>query len=160
MAQILFSVPEYYQHFWTETQQERLAGKVRLSMFLIAGVCGGLPTLAWALHVFYHHHKSGGRISASIIMLLSCDLLVLLLVPYIVTNVWQDGFWDDMTCRTLSSLWAGAETYGLHLQQVVGLEGALSLRYPVTCDHPFFRSCSIMFSIIALVCFSLLEIIQ
>ncbi|KAI4890622.1 hypothetical protein NFI96_004451 [Prochilodus magdalenae] len=155
MAQILFSVPEYYQHFWVDIQQERLAGKVRLSMFLIAGACGGLPTLAWALRVFYRHYKSGRQISASIIMLLCCDLLVLLLVPYIVTNVWQDGFcWYNMTCRTLSSLWAGSATYGLHLQQLVGLEGVLSLRYPVACDY---RSCSIMFSIIALVCFSLCE---
>ncbi|XP_036439403.1 uncharacterized protein LOC118816903 [Colossoma macropomum] len=157
MAHILFSV-SFNQDPWPDVQQERLPGKIRLSIFLIAGVCGSLPVLAWALHVFYRHYNSAGRISAFVVMLLLCDLLVLFLTPYVVTNLLQaESCWDNMTCKMLSSLWAGSETYGLHLQQVVGLEGALALRNPIAWNYSFFHSCSIILSIVALLCFSLCE---
>ncbi|KAL7855735.1 hypothetical protein AOLI_G00193390 [Acnodon oligacanthus] len=156
MAHILFSEP-FYQDVWV-IQQERQPGKIRLSIFLIAGVCGSLPALTWALHIFYRHHNRAGRTSAFIVMLLLCDLVVLSLRPYVVSNLLQaENCWDNMTCRMLSSLWAGSETCGLHLQQVVGLEGAISLRNPIAWNFTFFHSCSIIFSIVALLCFSLCE---
>ncbi|KAI4879402.1 hypothetical protein NFI96_004158, partial [Prochilodus magdalenae] len=75
MAHVLFSSSGYLEGLG----EERLAGKIRLSIFLIAGLCGGLPALVWALRVLYGHYKSGGRISALVIMLLLSDLLELLL---------------------------------------------------------------------------------
>lgn len=78
--------------------EERLAGKIRLAIFLIAGECGGLPALVWALRVLYRHYKSGGRISGLVIMLLLSDQLELLLNPYIVTKLLQnEKRWETST---------------------------------------------------------------
>ncbi|KAL6466700.1 hypothetical protein MHYP_G00245040 [Metynnis hypsauchen] len=147
MAHILFSHYVYPQY---DMPQERHDGRIRLSIFLIAGECVGLPALVWALHVLYGHHKSGGRISALVIMLLLCDLLELLLNPYIVTKLLQDDHcWKtSSTCRTFTSLWSGSMICGLHLQQVVALENTLSLRHPHCSAQAFFNSCSIITSII------------
>ncbi|KAI4888764.1 hypothetical protein NFI96_009589, partial [Prochilodus magdalenae] len=75
-------------------------------IFLIAGLCGGLPALVWGLRVLYGHYKSGGRISALVIMLLLSDLLELLLSPYVVTVLLQDDdCWEtSWTCRVLTSV--------------------------------------------------------
>ncbi|KAL7841564.1 hypothetical protein SRHO_G00252550 [Serrasalmus rhombeus] len=101
MAHILF-----FRYPLYDTPQERQAGKIRLSVFLIAGECVGLPALVWALRVLYGHHKSGGRISVLVIVLLLCDLLELLLNPYIVTKLLQDDYcWEtSSTCWILTSL--------------------------------------------------------
>ncbi|KAI4886878.1 hypothetical protein NFI96_009686 [Prochilodus magdalenae] len=44
MAQILFSVPEYYQHFWAEIQQECLAGKAIRRSLLIQNAAARLQS--------------------------------------------------------------------------------------------------------------------
>ncbi|KAI4890624.1 hypothetical protein NFI96_004453 [Prochilodus magdalenae] len=147
MAGILFPHRSYP---WDDMAQERLAGKIRLSIFLIAGLCGGLSALVWALRVLCGHYKSGGRISTFIIMLLLSDLLELLLSPYVVTKLLQDDYcWDwNWTCRLLTSVWSALLIYGLHLQQVVALEAALSFRHPPCSAHVFFPDCSVIISIV------------
>ena len=159
MAEFLFSRHPYN---WDGTAQELPAGKIRLSIFLIAGLCGGLPALVWALRVLYGHYKSGGRISALVIMLLLSDLLELLLSPYVVTKLLQDDYcWDSSwTCRLLTSVWSASVIYGLHLQQVVVLEGALSFRHPPCSAHAFFPSCSVITSIIVFISFFLCEVFR
>ncbi|KAL6466690.1 hypothetical protein MHYP_G00244940 [Metynnis hypsauchen] len=154
MAHVLISRYAYPQY---DMPQECQAGKIRLSIFLITAECVGLPALVWALRVLYGHHKSGGRVSALVIMLLLCDLLELLLNPYIVTKLLQDDYcWEtSSTWRTFTSLWSVSMICGLHLQQVVVLEGAISLRHPHCSDQAFFNSCSIITSIIVLICFFL-----
>ncbi|KAL6466723.1 hypothetical protein MHYP_G00245270 [Metynnis hypsauchen] len=98
MAHILFS---RYAFPWYHLQpQYDLTAKIRLSIFLIAGECAGLPALVWALRVLYGHHKSGGRISVLVIVLLLCDLLELLLNPYIVTKLLQ----NDHCCKRHTEL--------------------------------------------------------
>ena len=79
--------------------------------------------------------------------------------PYIVTKLLQDDYcWEtSTTCRTFTSLWSGSVICGLHLQQVVALEGALSLRHPHCSAQAFFNSCSIITSITAFICFFLCE---
>ncbi|KAI4898405.1 hypothetical protein NFI96_009822, partial [Prochilodus magdalenae] len=136
---------------------ERIGGEIRLSIFLIAGLCAGLPALVWALRVLYGHYKSGGRISALVIMLLLSDLLELLLSPYVVTKLLQDDdCWDSSwTCRLLTSVWSASVIYGLHLQQVVALEAALSSRHPPCSAHVIFPSCFGTVSIIAFIIFFL-----
>ncbi|KAI4899866.1 hypothetical protein NFI96_000763, partial [Prochilodus magdalenae] len=155
MAEFLFS------YYWDGTTQE-LAGKVRLSIFLIAGLCAGLPALVWALRVLYGHYKSGGRISALVIVLLLSDLLELLLSPYVMRVLWQEeGCWESSrTCWTITSFWSASVIYGLHLQQVVVLEGALSLRHPPCSAHVFFPSCSTITSILVFISFFLCEIFE
>ncbi|KAI4881575.1 hypothetical protein NFI96_009994 [Prochilodus magdalenae] len=157
MAHVLFSSSSY---LYSNTQQEHPAGKIRLSLFLIAGLCGGLPALVWGLRVLYDHYKSGGRISALVIMLLLSDLLELYLTPYVVTKLLQnDDCWDSSwTCRLLTSLWSASVIYGLHLRQVVALEAALSFKHPPCSAHVFFPSCSFTTSIIAFFSFFLCEV--
>ncbi|KAI4890623.1 hypothetical protein NFI96_004452 [Prochilodus magdalenae] len=159
MAEFLFSRHPYN---WDGTAQEHPAGKIRLSIFLIAGLCGGLPALVWALRVLYSHCMNGGRISALVIMLLLSDLLELLLSPYIVTKLLQDDdCWDSSwTCRLLTSVWSASMIYGLHLQQFVALESVLSLRHPRCSAHVFFPSCSIITSIILFISFFLCEVFK
>ncbi|KAI4892269.1 hypothetical protein NFI96_008855 [Prochilodus magdalenae] len=156
MAHVLFSnsTDSVYN-----AQEERSSGNIRLSIFLLAGLCAGLPALVWALRVLYGHYKSGGRISALVIMLLLSDLLELLLSPYVVTKLLQDDdCWDSSwTCRLLTSVWSASVIYGLHLQQVVALEAALSFRHPPCSAHVIFPSCFGTVSIIAFISFFLCE---
>ncbi|KAI4881573.1 hypothetical protein NFI96_009995 [Prochilodus magdalenae] len=100
-----------YGYPFYNTQQEHPAGKIRLSIFLITGLCWGLPALVWALRVLYGHYKSGGRISALVVILLLSDLLELLLSPYVVTKLLQEDYcWDSSwTCHVLSSVWYNSE---------------------------------------------------
>ncbi|KAI4891355.1 hypothetical protein NFI96_007315 [Prochilodus magdalenae] len=156
MAHILFSNSSY---LYSNTQEEHSAGKIRLSIFLTAGLCGGLPALVWGLRVLYDHYKSGGRISALVIRLLLCDLLELLLSPYVVAKLLQNDYcWDSSwTCRLLTSLWSTLMIYGFHVQQVVALEAAFSFRHPPCSAHAVFPSCSIIISIIVFIYFLLCE---
>ncbi|KAI4890625.1 hypothetical protein NFI96_021919 [Prochilodus magdalenae] len=159
MAEFLFS-PRSHQ--WDDKPQVQLPGKNRLSNFLLAGLFVGLPALVWALRVLYGHYKSGGRISALVIMLLLCDLLELLLSPYVATKLLQEDYcWDSSwTCRLLTSLWSALVFYGLHLQQVVVLKATLSLRHPPCSAHVFFPDCSIITSIILFISFFLCEFFE
>ncbi|KAI4900753.1 hypothetical protein NFI96_009584 [Prochilodus magdalenae] len=137
-------------------------GKIRLSIFLIARLCGGLAALVWALRVLYGHCMNGGRISALVIMLLLSDLLELVLSPYLVTKLLLDEpCWDSSwTCRIVTSLWSASLFYGLHLQQVVVLEAALSSRHPRCTAHAFFPACSVITSIIVFISFVLCEVFR
>ncbi|KAI4897787.1 hypothetical protein NFI96_004538 [Prochilodus magdalenae] len=157
MAHVLFS---QVSHPHCHSRDDRLAGRIRLSVFLIAGECVGAPVLAWALRVLYGHYKSGGRISALVIILLLSDLLVLLLSPYVVTVLSQDDecWGTSRICWIASSLWSASMIYGFLLQQAVALEGALSFRHPPCSAHAFFPSCTIITSIIGFTCFFLCEL--
>ncbi|KAI4887624.1 hypothetical protein NFI96_008238 [Prochilodus magdalenae] len=156
MAYFLFSGFTTFLH----SPDGHLANEIRLSIFLIAGNCVGLPALAWALRALHRHRKNGGRISVLVIMLLLSDLLELLLRPYVVTKLLQkENCREAKTpCWVFISMWSGSMIYGLHLQQVVALEGALSLRHPHCSAHAFFPSCSIITSIAAFFCFFLFEL--
>ncbi|KAL6466681.1 hypothetical protein MHYP_G00244850 [Metynnis hypsauchen] len=83
---------------YKDAEAGRLLGEIRVFFFFIAGECVGLPALVWALRVLYGHHKSGGRTSVFIIMLLLNDLLGLLLGLYIAVTLLTEGFsWSPQT---------------------------------------------------------------
>ncbi|KAI4897769.1 hypothetical protein NFI96_009388, partial [Prochilodus magdalenae] len=159
MVESSWDIPHLPSYPWYDTGEERLAGEIRLSIFLIAGLCAGLPALVWALRVLYGHYKSGGRISALVIMLLLSDLLELLLSPYVVTKLLQDDdCWDSsVMCHGLTSIWSGSVIYGVHLQQVVALEAVLSFRHPACSAHAFYPDCSMIISGTACIFFFLCE---
>ncbi|KAG9260055.1 hypothetical protein AMEX_G27717 [Astyanax mexicanus] len=156
MAHVLF-FPYRSRYHWIS--KDPVPWKIALSIFLIVEVFVGLQALVWVLHVLYRRYKSGGRVSSFMIMLLFCDLLALLLNPYIVTKLYQDeNCWEESTaCRILSSLWSGSLFCALHLQPVVALEGALSVRHSSCSAHFFFPSCSIVISIIGFAFFFFCE---
>ncbi|KAK1792676.1 hypothetical protein P4O66_012611 [Electrophorus voltai] len=161
MAHVLFSnLPAYYRFSGPDIDQARVAGKKTLSIVFITGSCASVIALLWAGHVLWRHLKSGGQISALIIMLLLNDLLELLLNIYVVTKLLQDEncWYKSMTCKILSSSWSGSRIFGLHLHPVVALESVLYLRHPPCSTHVFFPSCSITVSIIAFFCFVLCEV--
>ncbi|KAI4890621.1 hypothetical protein NFI96_004450, partial [Prochilodus magdalenae] len=152
MAHILFSQsPNIYY------PDDHKASLLRLSIFIIAGGCGGVPALVWTLRVIWRKYE--GRISAVVIMLLLSDLLELLLSPYVVTKLLQnDHCWETSTmCRFLTSLWSALLFNGLYLQQVMVLEGALTLRHPTCSAHAFSPFCSIIISIFMFLYFLLLH---
>ncbi|MCI4394889.1 hypothetical protein PGIGA_G00174050, partial [Pangasianodon gigas] len=73
-----YHCPYYRLWFlWYYPRQNANTKIIRLSIFLITGVCVGFPALLWAVSVLYRHHKSGGRISTIAIFLLLSDLLEL-----------------------------------------------------------------------------------
>ncbi|KAI4881578.1 hypothetical protein NFI96_033257, partial [Prochilodus magdalenae] len=156
MAHYLFSsMPRYCAYPECST----LDSKIRLSIFLIVGECGGLPALAWALRVLYAQHRSGGRISAFVVILLLNDMLELLLGPYIVAKLAEgDECWDtSRACQVVSSLWGMSRTCGFLLQQVVVLESTLSQRHPLCCAQVFFPSCFVLVYLFVCLCVFLCE---
>lgn len=134
------SHPPYYFH------------AVRLSIFLITAVCLGLPCLIWAFYFVHLQRKTRGRISAFVILLLLSDLLQLLLYPFIVSAL--------LSFHGFNMIFIMAVTFCLkicsvHLQQLVALEGVLTLKYPQISAHIFSSPCYIIISIIILL-FSLM----
>ncbi|GAA6088960.1 uncharacterized protein LOC108261589 [Tachysurus ichikawai] len=88
---------------------------IRLSIFLIAGVC---PAFTWALSVLYRHYKSGGRTSVFAFFLLLSDLLELILTPFLVTHIFK----EDFNPSGIFGLLFGARLLGHLLHQTVALE--------------------------------------
>ncbi|GAA6111145.1 uncharacterized protein LOC108261589 [Tachysurus ichikawai] len=91
---------------------------IRLSIFLIAGVCAGFPALIWAFSVLYRHYKSGGRTSVFAVFLLLSDLLELILTPFLITYIFKEDF---NPCGIFGLLF-GARLLGHLLHQTVALE--------------------------------------
>ncbi|XP_067303485.1 uncharacterized protein [Pseudorasbora parva] len=122
--------------------------EIRLSIFLITALCVGVPCLIWAFYFVHRQRKTRGRISAFIILLLLCDLLQLLMYPYIVTIFLSFiSFFDVITFLGLYCL----KVCGLYLQQLVALEGVLTLKYLLISARIFSAPCYIIISIIILI---------
>ncbi|KAL7841519.1 hypothetical protein SRHO_G00252100 [Serrasalmus rhombeus] len=114
------------EHLFTREEHVNL---IRTSIFHITAVCGGLPAVVWALHVLYHHHKSGGRISAISIFLILSDLLELI-VNSVIEVVFMLGRHYIINCDLAFDLMSGIRFCGYHLHQMLALENILYLRYP------------------------------
>lgn len=128
---------------------------IRLSIFFIAAVCVGLPCLIWAFYLVHLQRKTRGRISAFIILLLLSDLLQLLLYPYIVSKLFSFTFFSGLDTVIMGAGYVYLKICSLHLQQLVVLEGVLTLKYPLISAHIFSSPCYTIISIIVLL-FSLM----
>ncbi|KAF4071464.1 hypothetical protein AMELA_G00273550 [Ameiurus melas] len=99
---------------------------IRLSIFLIAGVCVGFPTLLWVLNFLYRQCKKGCKISAFTIFLLLSDLLELLLNPVLLAFMIKGHFTPCLILRLLF----GARLCGYQFHQLLVVESILTLKYP------------------------------
>lgn len=118
---------------------------IRLTIFLVAGVAVGSPAQVWALRVLYHHFKSRGRISIISVFLLLSDLLEMILIPFLLTCMFQE---DHKRCDYIFTLLFEARLCGHLLHQTVALE-SVSQRYP-SLANTFSLSCSLPLSIVVL----------
>ena len=110
----------------------------REAIFLIFGLCAGIPALAWALRVLLLHVRGGGRVSIFIIFLLLSGAVEFFLIPFIVTLQIRYEF-----PRFAILAFTGTRLCGLCFHQLVALESILSLRHP----HCFTRLSSPLYSI-------------
>ncbi|XP_059381709.1 uncharacterized protein LOC132116864 [Carassius carassius] len=128
-----------------ETQCD--SSDIRMSIFLIASVCVGLPALVWAFPLLHLHRKIRGRISVFILLLLLNDLIQLPLYLYIMTNILTEyRYYID----ALFQFWFGLHWCGFHLHQLVALEGILTLKYPLWSARIFSLPSYILISILVL----------
>lgn len=113
---------------------------IRLLIFFIGAVCVGVPCLIWAFYCVHLQRKTRGQISAFIILLLIIDLLQLpIYISFFISHFFYTviGYCFLKLC-------------GLHLHQLVALEGVLTLKYPVVSAYIFSKPCYIIISIIIL----------
>lgn len=122
--------------------------EILLSIFGIVAVCVGLPCLIWAFYSVHLQRKASGRISAFIILLLLNDLLQLLLYPYIVSQLLS--FVHSFHPHLITIVSACVKITGLHMQALVALEAALTVKYPRISARMCSWPCYIMISIIIL----------
>ncbi len=147
--------------FEWKLEADRLEIKVRLSIFIITAACAGLPALVWSVRDLIHHRKNGHRISVFIILLLLTDFLELFLSPYILLKHLLDEIpsYKDWTCWVLWSLWWSLRVCGLLLNQLVALEGILSVKYPLFTGSVFSLPCFRIFYILAFLCIIIGQIV-
>ncbi|XP_062372019.1 C-type mannose receptor 2-like [Sardina pilchardus] len=62
--------------------------EIRLSLFLSAGLCAGLPTVIWALYSLRRHQDAGGHVSAFAITLIFSNMMELFSSPFLVAREW------------------------------------------------------------------------
>ncbi|XP_031440992.1 uncharacterized protein LOC116224664 [Clupea harengus] len=114
---------------------------IRHSIFLITGMCVGVPLVVWALGVLRQHQHNGGRVSVFITVLLLTDLLEMFLSPAMVVYL----LLPDATCSgSVFLLFFGVKYCGLHLHQMVALEGVIARTYLPFTSLLFWRSFSIL----------------
>ena len=112
----------------------------REAIFLIFGLCAGIPALAWALCVLLLHVRVGGRVSIFIIFLLLIGAVEFFLISFILTLELHNEY--DFP-RFAIVAFIGTGLFGLCFHQLVALESILSLRHP----HCFTRLSSPLYSI-------------
>ncbi|XP_028841759.1 uncharacterized protein LOC114793792 [Denticeps clupeoides] len=113
----------------------------RSTIFLITGLCVGLPLLVWVLRSLYLHVRQGGRVSVFIISLVLTDLLDLVLSPVLIA-----AFWAPFTHLTdvVYLLLVCSKVCGLHFHLLVTLEATISEAHPLWVSHVAFLLCSVM----------------
>ncbi|XDV36652.1 hypothetical protein PO909_006393 [Leuciscus waleckii] len=138
----------------------RLQINVRWSIFIIIGVCAGLPALVWSASDLIHHRKNGHRISAFIILLLLTDCVEIFLSPVILLKLflYELDWNEDWTFHVSVSLWSSSRLCGLLLNQLVALEGILSVKYPLHTVSGFSSPCPITCYILVFLCIIIGEI--
>ncbi len=157
-----YSVPDnitdkiyYFHQYMNETQfypHHSSGSYIRLCIFLITSVCVGLPALVWAFRLLHLHRKNRGQISAFIVLLLLSDLIELLLdVSTVTVQFIEDTYWHLFIDIFSLSSWPVLSLCGFHLHQLVALEGALRLKYPLFSAHVFACPCYTIISILVIV---------
>ncbi len=133
---------------------DRLEMKVRYSIFVITGVCAGLPALVWSVRELIHHRKNGHRVSVFIILLLLTDIVEILLSPYIlIKHLLDENTWNaEWIIWFFVSLWSSSRGCGILLHQLVALEGIISVKYPLHTATVFSSPCFIVFYILVFLC--------
>ncbi|XDV36648.1 hypothetical protein PO909_006389 [Leuciscus waleckii] len=128
--------------------------KDRYSIFIIICVCAGLPALVWSARDLIHHRKNGHRISAFIILLLLTDCVEIFLSPVILLKLFLNELHliGHGTFRVFVSLWFSSRHCGLVLNQLVALEGILSVKYPLHTASVFSSPFLISFYILVFLC--------
>ncbi|KAG5261191.1 hypothetical protein AALO_G00301070 [Alosa alosa] len=114
---------------------------IRHSIFLITGMCVGLPLVGWALAVLRRHKHNRGRGSALVIALLLTDLLEMVLSPAMVAYLLAPGVTRS---GSIFLLFFGVKYCGLHLHQMVALEGIMARTYLPVTSLRFWRPLSIL----------------
>ncbi len=143
---------ESYPFKW-KLRADLLEMKVRWSIFIITSVCAGLPALVWSVRDLIHHRKNGHRISVFIILLFLTDFVELFLSPYILLKyLLNEVSYKDWTNRVFWSLWWSLRDCGLLLNQLVALEGILSVKFPLYSACVFSSPCFIIFYILVFLC--------
>ena len=98
----------------------------RVAIFLIFGLCAGIPALAWALRVLLLHMRGGGRVSIFIIFLLLSGAVEFFLIPFMFPLKVNEGHFPIL----LLVAFTGTRLCGMCFHQLVALESILSLRHP------------------------------
>ncbi|XP_062372004.1 uncharacterized protein LOC134059575 [Sardina pilchardus] len=119
--------------------------QIRQSIFLITGLCVGLPLVGWALAVLRRHRRNGGRGSALVIALLLTDLLEMVLSPAMVAYLLVPGVTRS---GSVYLLFFCVKYCGLHLHQMVALEGVMTRTYLPVTSLRFWRPFSILFCLL------------
>lgn len=112
---------------------------IRHSIFLITGMCVGLPLVVWVLCVQRHHKLSGRRTSVFVTTLLLTDLVEMVLSPVILLSQAVRGN------GPISLLFFGVRYCGLHFHQMVALEGVMARTYLPISFLCLWRLLSILF---------------
>lgn len=123
-------------------------GHIRTVIFLIAGLCAGLPALVWAVRSLHQLQPGNGRVSIFIVSLIFSDALELLLIPFLVAGVLE---WVRVPALLLYAFLA-ARLCGFYFHQLVALGGLLSLRYPLCASLFSSRLISSIISIVLWTC--------
>jgi len=131
-------------------EADLLEMRVRLSIFTIISVCAGLPALVWSVSDLIHHRKNGHRISVFIILLLLTDFVEIFLSPYIMIKLFlgEVSWYRNWICWVFLS----SRECGILLNQLVALEGILSVKYPLYSASVFSSPCFTIFYILVFLC--------
>lgn len=141
-----------YEHSYSADETHPLY-KIRHSIFCITAVCVGLPCLIWAFYSVHLQRKAIGRISAFIILLLLNHLLQLLLYSCLVSYLLSSGF--NYHPGIILLLIVCLKIAGLHLQPLVALEAALTMKYPMISARLCSRRCYIIITVFIPVMYAL-----
>ncbi|KAL2079079.1 hypothetical protein ACEWY4_024823 [Coilia grayii] len=98
-------------------------------LFLLPGVCVGLPALCWAVRSQHLIQRGGGRVSTFIIFLIFSDAVEVLL-----TFLTAAAYFQIITDRhqiPIAFTLVSVRVCGFYLHQLVALEGILSLSNPL-----------------------------
>lgn len=140
------------ENFTMEPVEQMRSYNTAMLVFLIGGVCVGVPALLYSTWRAYVCRRNGGRLSIFLVFLFLTDFL------YSVFTVPVAIFLPEFSITPFSIskviviiIHKGLHYSGLYFHQLVALESVLFSRFPLFASHVFSRACSIMLSLFVLI---------